>query len=382
MLQSLFNGLSGLFGFSRSLNTVSNNISNMNTPGFRGSDTYFENVLGGRGTRVSGEGLRTRQGDLRATGNASDLAIDGNGYFVLRDESGNLHYTRAGQFAFDDSGRLVDTVSRFEVMAFNEEGHLAPVDLSQIRTLPPAATTRINLTGNLSPTSTSQRVNDVRVFDSQGGTRTLSIEFTRPATGGVPGEWTVNVLDEAGATIATGEVRFSAGGTLLAGYEGIDLNLGSQTVRLSFGTAGAFDGLTQLSGSPTSISANVADGRASLQLTDFSFNEQGVLRLRYGATETRDGVRLALADLTGESLLNVDGSRLYTAPQSSVRAIGRAGEGSFGRLAGGSLELSNVDLTQEFADMIIIQRGYQASSRVLTVTNEMIDTLYNSTRGG
>jgi flagellar hook protein FlgE len=382
VLQSLFNGLSGLFGFSRSLNTVSNNISNMNTPGFRGSDTYFENVLGGRGTRVSGEGLRTRQGDLRATGNATDLAIDGTGYFVLRDESGNLHYTRAGQFAFDDSGRLIDTVSKFEVMAFNGEGHLAPVDLSQIRTLPPAATTRINLTGNLSPTSTSQRVNDVRVFDNQGGTRTLSIEFTRPATGGVPGEWTVNVLDEAGATIATGDVRFSAGGTLLTGYEGIDLNLGSQTVRLSFGTAGAFDGLTQLSGSPSTIAANVADGRASLQLTDYSFNDQGVLRLRYGTTETRDGVRLALADLTGESLLNADGSRLYTVPQSSVRAIGRAGEGSFGRLAGGSLELSNVDLTQEFADMIIIQRGYQASSRVLTVTNEMIDTLYNSTRGG
>ena len=85
---------------------------------------------------------------------------------------------------------------------------------------------------------------------------------------------------------------------------------------------------------------------------------------------------------SGESLLNAQGDRLYTVPQSAVRAIGRAGEGSFGRLAGGSLELSNVDLTQEFADMIIIQRGYQASSRVLTVTNEMIDTLYNSTRGG
>jgi flagellar hook protein FlgE len=382
MLQSLFNGLSGLFGFSRSLNTVSNNISNMNTPGFRGSDTYFENVLGGRGTRVSGEGLRSRQGDLRATGNATDLAIDGNGYFVLRDEAGNLRYTRAGQFAFNDDGKLVDTVSGFEVMAFDEEGHLTPIDLTQMRTLPPAATTRINLSGNLSPSGTSHRINDVRVFDSQGGTRTLSIEFTRPATGGVPGEWTVNILDEAGAAVASSTVRFSAGGTLLAGFEGIDVSLGSETIRLNFGTAGAFDGLTQLSGSPNSTAANVADGRAALQLSDYSFNERGVLQLRYGASERRDGVQLALADLTGEAMLNTDGSRLYTAPQGSVRGIGRAGEGSLGRIAGGSLELSNVDLTQEFADMIIIQRGYQASSRVLTVTNEMIDTLYNSTRGG
>jgi flagellar hook protein FlgE len=113
MFQALFNSLSGLFSFSRSLDTVSNNVSNMNTPGFRGSDTFFENVNGGRGTSIGGEGLRTGAGDIRQTGNATDMAIDGNGFFVLRDTSGNLHYTRAGQFRFNDQGLLTDSVTGY-----------------------------------------------------------------------------------------------------------------------------------------------------------------------------------------------------------------------------------------------------------------------------
>jgi flagellar hook protein FlgE len=382
MFQSLFNGLSGLFGFSRSLNTVSNNIANMNTPGFRGSDNFFENILGGRGTRVAGEGLRTRQGDLRATGNSTDLAIDGAGYFVLKDTNGDLHYTRAGQFRFNDQGLLVDSVSGFKVMAFDSEGKLSEVNLEKAGTLAPTATTQVKFAGNLSPTSTSFKVSDVKVFDAQGGTRNLSIEFSRPATGGVPGVWQVTVKDEAGLTVSTGEVRFSAGGTLQAGFESMNITLGTQTIKLSFGTAGAFDGATQLSGSPNNIAARVTDGRNALALTGYSFDDKGNLKLEYGAGETRDGGRLALADLPGEAVLKSRGGRLYSLPSSQVKGIGRAGEGAFGRIAGGSLEVSNVDLTQEFADMIIIQRGYQASSRVLTVTNEMIDNLYNSTRGG
>src|SRR6478736_110832 len=113
MFQALFNSLSGLFSFSRSLNTVSNNVANMNTPGFRGSDAFFSNINGGRGSRIAGEGLRTKAGDIRQTGNSTDLAVDGDGYFILRDTDGNFFYTRAGQFRFNDQGVLVDTVNGF-----------------------------------------------------------------------------------------------------------------------------------------------------------------------------------------------------------------------------------------------------------------------------
>lgn len=87
MFQALYNSLSGLFSFSKSLDTVSNNVANMNTPGFRGSDSFFENLAGEHGTRIVGAGLRTTAGDLRQTGNATDVAVDGSGYFVLRDST-------------------------------------------------------------------------------------------------------------------------------------------------------------------------------------------------------------------------------------------------------------------------------------------------------
>ena len=129
MFQALFNSLSGLFSFSRSLDTVSNNVANMNTPGFRGSDSFFENIGSGHGARVAGQGLRTTPGDLRQTGNATDVALDGTGFFVLRDGDGRFHYTRAGQFIFSDDGTLIDSVSRFQVMALGADGQLSAISL-------------------------------------------------------------------------------------------------------------------------------------------------------------------------------------------------------------------------------------------------------------
>ena len=141
MFQALFNSLSGLFSFSRSLNTVSNNVSNMNTPGFRGSDSFFSNVEGGYGTRIAGEDMRTQAGDLRQSGNPTDIADDGAGYFVLRDSSGELYYTRAGQFRFNEQSLLVDSVNGYEVMAMDASGNLVTLDLDEYRTIPAVATT-------------------------------------------------------------------------------------------------------------------------------------------------------------------------------------------------------------------------------------------------
>lgn len=105
MLQALFNSLSGLFAFSKSLDTIGNNIANMNTPGFRGSDSFFENVMDDYGTQVTGTGIDTTEGQIEQTGTASDLAINGEGLFVLKDPAtGQLYYSRAGQFDFDANG--------------------------------------------------------------------------------------------------------------------------------------------------------------------------------------------------------------------------------------------------------------------------------------
>jgi flagellar hook protein FlgE len=387
VFQAIFNSLSGLFSFSKSLNTVSNNISNMNTPGFRGSDTFFSNVNGGRGTLIAGEGMRTDAGDIRQTGNATDLAVDGAGYFILRDSDGGLHYTRAGQLRFNEDGLLVDSVTEYEVMAIDESGNLMSIDLDAYRTLAAQPTTRVKFTGNIAPSSTTTNVNTITVYDASGLAHTLSATFTRnTATGAAPGSFLVVVKDEAGATLIDSQIRFNTDGTPQTGYNELTIALtyggASQTVTLNFGTPGALDGTMSLQGMSTNISAKVEDGHGALGVTNLSFNDKGVLQLVYSETEKRQGPQVALAIFPNESSLHLSGGRLISGTTVVEREIGRPGDPRFGRIAGGSLEMSNVDLTQEFADMIIIQRGYQASSRVMTVSNEMIEQLYNSTRGG
>lgn len=385
MFQALFNSLSGLFSFSRSLDTVSNNVANMNTPGFRGSDSFFENIEGGLGTRIAGNGLRTHAGDMKQTGTPTDLAIDGNGFFVLRDTNGNLFYTRAGQFRFDDQGMLTDSVTGYQVMAIDSAGNLSNIDLDAYRTLPPQATTSVKMVGNVAPGSPSLSVSSIQIFDAAGTTHTLKATLT-DNTAVTPGSYLVSVTDETGATVGTGEVRFGTDGTPQTGFNSVALNLtyqgNTQTITLNFGTPGAYDGATNLSGVASSLGAQGIDGHATLGITGLSFDAKGVLQLTYSSSEKRQGPQIALASFENESSLQLIGGRLVDGSSAVPPTLGRPGDGVFGHIAGGSLELSNVDLTQEFADMIIIQRGYQASSRVMTVSNQMIEELYNSSRGG
>jgi len=380
VLQSLFNSLSGMFSFSRGLDNVSNNISNMNTPGFRGSDSFFESVGQGRGSRVAADGLRTGPGEIRQTGTATDLAIDGSGFFVLRDDEGRLHYTRAGQFRFNENGILIDSVTRFEVMAIRDDGTLESINVQSANILAPVATTRINFTGNLSPSATTVPVSNIRVFGANGEAQTLSATFTNTGTT-TPDSWTVNITNAAGATVGTGTIRFTAG-LPTAGANTVTVTLpgSGQSIMVNFGEPGTTTGLTQISGLSNAPTARAADGREALARTGVNIDDQGRIQYQYGS-ERREGPRIALGFIQNEGDLEMESGRLVSGVRANDVQFGRAGEGQFGTISGGSLELANVDLTQEFADMIVIQRGYQASSRVMTVTNEMLQNLFDATRG-
>ncbi|WDM67831.1 flagellar basal-body rod protein FlgF [Xanthomonas cucurbitae] len=387
MFQALYNSLSGLFSFSKSLDTVSNNVANMNTPGFRGSDSFFENLAGEHGTRIVGSGLRTSAGDLRQTGNATDVAVNGAGYFVLRDSAGGLHYTRAGQFIFDDRGVLVDSVSRYEVMSISGTGQLSQTNLNGLRTLDAKPTTSVRVSGNLSPTSTGSSVSDIKVYDASGTVHTLKVTTAAPVTSTGSGRtYRVTVTDETGAKVGAGDLRFGTSGMLETGSGSIEATFaagnGSHKVTLGFGTPGTFTGTTSLSGLTDSLTATVEDGSPVLGINALAFDAQGVLQVTYSSTEKRQGSQLALAAFQSEGTLELASGRMLSNVESQRSELGRAGSSVFGSIQGGSLEMSNIDLTQEFADMLIIQRGYQASSRVMTVSNEMIEQLYNSTRGG
>lgn len=385
MFQALFNSLSGLFSFSRSLDTVSNNVSNMNTPGFRGSDSFFANIDGGYGTSIAGQGLRPQPGDLRQTGTPTDMAVEGEGYFVLRDRSGELHYTRAGQFRFNDSGVLVDTVTGYDVMAIGDDGALTQIDINAYRTMEAKPTTRVKVGGNLATrtvtaTSPATPINaTMTVYDTVGATHALSVVFLQ--TDNI-GNYSLTIKDETGFTVYSDTVRFSGGRLLTPNVATFDLSYAGKTqqVTLDFGTSTS--GLSAMSGVSDPPKLTVEDGHGVLGISSMAFDDKGILRLSYSSTETREGQRVALAIFPNEGDLRLAGGRMLD--NSSIREVehGRAGQGRFGRISGGSVELSNIDLTREFADMIIIQRGYQASSRVMTVSNEMIEQLYNSTRGG
>lgn len=385
-LQSLYNSLSGLFAFSKSLDTISNNISNMNTPGFRGKDSFFQNVMDGFGTRIEGTGIRTAEGQIEQTGNATDMAINGEGLFVLRDPStGKYFYTRVGQFQFDAQGYLVDTVNQYHVQGIDENGNLADINITKLRTLPAEATTTVSFTGNLSPQDTDFTINSLTVYDADGNTHTYSAKLTN--NGSVtPGSWNVTLLDAGGQAVANGVIRFDSNGTILAGFNTISASLplagGTQTVTLNFGAAGTLSGATSYPGVASNLVASPKDGHSVVGVASYSFDENGVLQLKYSNQEARQGARVALAAFADESSLELLNGRLYEVGSDQERQMGGAGEGLFGKITGGSLEMSNVDLTQELADMIVIQRGYQANSRVMTVTNDMLQQLYDSTRGG
>lgn len=384
-LQSLYNSLSGLFAFSKSLDTISNNISNMNTPGFRGKDSFFENVMGEFGTRIVGTEIRTTEGQIEQTGNATDLAVNGEGLFVLRDPStGKYFYTRAGQFQFDAQGYLVDTVNQYHVQSIDENGNLADISITKLRTLPAQASTTVGITGNLSPQDTSFTINSLTVYDADGNTHTYSIKLTSNGATTL-GSWNVTMLDGSSQTVASGEIRFNSDGSIMAGYNTLNVSLTlagkPQAVTLDFGAAGTLSGATSYPGIGSNLVASPKDGHPVVGVASYFFDENGVLQLKYTDQETRQGARVALAAFPDESSLEILNGRLYETGPSLEPQLGGPGEGLFGKIVGGSLEMSNVDLTQELADMIVIQRGYQANSRVMTVTNDMLQQLYDSTRG-
>lgn len=392
MLQAFFNGMSGLLSFSKGLNNVSNNVSNMNTPGYRGSDTFYRSINGqdgqSFGSGIVGTEVRLSAGEARQTGNSTDAAINGTGYFVLRNDEGEVFYTRAGQFQIDKDGYLVDSVTQYRVAGIDSAGNLENINIKDQRTLPPKPTTRVEMVGSLArtgPVDDAYSIDEVKVFDTTGATHTLTLAF-QPVPAPDNG-WQVEVTDEQGNSLLTGTIAFAADGSPAAGANTLNVPLTvngvSQTIVLDFGTPGSYSLASQVaSGASHTLAAQVTDGSATAALSSFAFDEKGVIKLIYSNGEKRDGVQLALADFADQTALIADAGALYRSPPSMRAEYGRAGDAQFGRIQGGYIELSNVDLAQEFGDLLIIQRGYQASSRVMTVANEMLEQLYNGTRGG
>jgi len=390
IMQALYNSVSGLFGFSQSLDTISNNISNMNTPGFRGSDSFFENVMDDDGTKIAGTGEDTSEGQIEQTSTDTDVAIQGQGLFILKDSEGNLYYTRSGQFEFNSSGQLVDSVNQYLVQGYSPTGSFGDINISSLQTLPAAATTTVNMVGNILSSSSPDTIGSVTIYDAQGTAHTLTVTLTSASSSTTPtpsgsATWNVTIADSSG-TLGSGQISFDGTGSPEAGANEVTMtaNLGgkSQSVVFNFGTAGSLSGATDIPGVAASLTAQVQDGHGVVGISSESFDTNGILQLTYADGSTHAGPQLALASFPDESSLQEIQGNLYLPPADQTVQMGRPGSGIFGQIEGSSLEMSNVDLTQELADMIVIQRGYQASSRVMTISSDMLQELYQSTQSG
>jgi len=402
MLDSIYSAYTGLLSFNDALNVLSNNVANMNTPGFKSSDVTFRDLFYkyssdggqqstlnsqvGEGTQTGGTRVNFADGQLGNTGNPLDVGISGNGFFVLKDAT-STYYTRAGQFDVDAKGYLIDKTSGARVQAITSGKQLQDIQLSTVQTSPAKATATVNFVGNLSRGATSDQISSITVYDSVGGSHTLSLSLAN-ADAATAGVWQVQVQDENGATIGTGEIHFNADGSPATGFNTVTFslapaNVAATQITLNFGDPGSFLAATNFSGGTTSdLKVNNQDGYAAGSLLNTTVDAQGFVTLKYSNGQTNKGPQLALAWFNNLQGLREFGNELFTNPTGMPVILGSANGQVMGTLTSNEVELSNVNLTQQFTELVIIQRGYQSSSQVISVANQMIQQLVDMRTGG
>lgn len=400
MLESIYVGLTGLSTFARGLNNLSNNVANLNTPGFKRSQSLFQDLiynqqnLGqdtpnnggsslGNGVEIAGTSMVFNQGELRQTGNDQDAAIQGNGFFILRDD-GNTYYTRAGQFQFDDQGYLTSSSNGARVATLSDSLQLQDFNISSYRTSPPSATTEIQLNGYLSANDLDKKhvISDVNVYGNNGQLSKLKITFTDNSAV-TARNWLVQIDDQAGNLVANGSVQFQGDGSPSPGSEEFSFSYtpsgGSpMTLKLVYGQPGRFNGLANFSvGDNSTAKVLSSDGYTIGSLTKISYDAEGQINATYSNGQTEKLGKLALAWFNFLPDLHQEGGNLFVNDTGQEPVIGSAKTSVFGSITGGSIESSNVDLTQQFSELIVTQRGYQASSQVVSTANEMIQQLFD-----
>jgi len=391
MLRSLYSGISGLRAHQTMLDVTGNNIANVNTAGFKSSTTQFQDTLSqmtqgasapqgesggsnpaqiGLGVRVAGVSTNFAQGSSQSTGRATDMMISGDGFFVTS-KGGQQLFTRAGSMTFDAASQLVTpdggilqgwTANNSGVI--DQAGAIGDITLNP-NTMIATPTTKVTLDGNL-PSDAAvgspdlQRV--VKVYDATGAARDVTLTFSKTATG-----WSAAGSDANGAT-ASVTLNQNADGTLTP----------SGPFQLGAGASAITVDLSKVSGYATMNSLTVAgqNGAAVGKLESFTLGNDGSLIGSFSNGTKQVLAKIALAKFTNPAGLEKAGGSSYVATANSGNVqLGAAGDPGIGTLAGGSLEMSNVDLSQEFTNLIVAQRGFQANARIITTSDEVLQEL-------
>ena len=405
---SLTTELSGVNAAQTDIDTVGNNIANVDTTGFKLTDAQFSGLYGSALPVVPGQGVTTTSlaqsftaGTISQTGNPLDVAINGNGFFQLQSTSG-IVYSRDGSFHLDNSGHLVNADGD-QVMGYapaasgsagNTTGSLQPIQINQAN-ITPAATSTLTLGVNL-PTSDGpintntnpfsisnpksyNESTTTTVYDSLGASRSLTTFFTQASGSGSPDQWQTHweLTDSSGAFVASG-----AGPTLTFGSNG-QLQSGSGTITVNNLPNGAaplnitenFTG-SSLSGLPFGVNSTNANGSGGGSLTGIQIAANGVVSGQYSNGGTAVFGTIALANFTNpQGLVPMSGNVWAASTASGAAATGAPGSAALGQLEAGALEGSNVDLSTQLVNLIVAQQAYQANVQSINVEQQNFQRL-------
>ena len=415
MLRSMYSGLSGLQASKIVMDVIGNNISNVNTIAFKRARATFKDILyqtlgsattpggGSGGTNPQQVGLGTTvgsidqvlaQGTIQPTNRNTDFSIEGEGYFVLTDGQ-QSYYTRAGNFDIDADGNLVMASNGFRVMgraAVNgvipSTATLAPIQVPLGQQIQGNGTGNVSVMGNVDRDAANGDTHStsVDIYDSAGGAHTMTLTFTKStdnywkvSSGVTDGTITGSTGQSLGLYFDadTGELSSISGSTLAFTPSGMS----AQSIEIGFGTPGTMEGISQFANEGDTATISQQDGYTVGSLRTFEVALDGTVTGVYSNGSSMILAGIVLAEFANPGGLTHEGNNLYsTSANSGVARIGTPNGGSLGSLNQGTLERSNVDIAEEFIDMIVTQRGFQANSKVISTSDEMLLELINLKR--
>ncbi len=412
LIRALNSGVSGLRSFQTKMDVIGNNIANVETAGFKSSRVSFAELMNqnlgrtdsggesspqmnnqvGLGVRIASIDRDFSQGVMQNTGRGTDLAIEGNGFFMVQDNTQSF-MTRAGNFVFNKEGQLVDQGGRF-VQGYNADqngniqsgGRTDNIRIDFENVSPPRETEEVIVSGNLAGEEGQSRVVSTSIYDSQGNAHSLIVEFTKTAT---DNEWDYEVSFPDGGSVGsglTGTVSFNSDGSLNTPAEinigGFDPDNGANTFDfdIKLGDAGQGAGFTQYAGS-NNAKVLSQDGHTEGQLLDIEIDGDGRLQGIYDNGQNRALAQIAIAQVQNNDGLEMVGAGLFRATSAAgEQFISSAQDLAETSVNSGALEGSNVDLAKEFTEMITSQRAYQSNARVISTADEMLMEAVNLKR--
>jgi flagellar hook protein FlgE len=408
--------LSGLNADAAALDVVGNNLANLNTTGYKDSTVSFYDLLaqsiGGGAVQIGGgvsaafSQREFTQGSIQLSGGAFNAAVQGNGFFVLKDNAGDTLYTRAGNFHLDANGNLITGTGQ-KVQGWtaingvlNTSGAIGDITMPSNSLHKPVATTQFTMNINLQSDAVVGQTNasfsaPIQVVDSLGSTHTLTVTFTKTAANAwdykveIPGEDLTSGTAGTPTSLANGSIAFDSEGNLTdpappgqiaVPITGLADGASDLNINWNLYDANSVPTMTQYA-QPSALSATSQDGIQAAEVTQLALANGGSIIAHFSDGTQETIAQLALAAISNpESLVSVGQSNFEIGADTAVPVVGTPGTGSRGTIQGGALESSTVDIAQEFTNLIVYQRSYQANSRVISTLDELTQDLLSLKR--